>query len=248
MSRLENTPFRIEVARMTDMTVYVNSLAGCSPLPEIAYREIIARVLSGSLILDKHMSMASRLDDFISGFIAAVELRNRAGELGAFIEAICLSATVIDAALRIGLILKHQLRTESSEIPSELLHQAENDKPVSERHIYRKASEQAVIDRALFERLELLYQQRNRVVHRYITSELTTQDVLRIALDYEHTIGKVSEAVDELEREQIRKGVGMTHLENESFEMKYFLELSKRKHGGESLTKILRAKAVMQEG
>ena len=192
--------------------------------------------------------MASRLDDFISGFIAAVELRDRAGELGAFIETICLSATVIDAALRIGLILKHQHRTETSEIPPELLHQTENDTPVLERAIYRNAREQVVIDRALFERLELLYQQRNRVVHRYIISELTTQDVLNIALDYEQALGQVSEAIHRLEHEQIRKGVGMTHLEDGSFEMKDFLELSKHKHGGESLARLLRAKAVAQDG
>ena len=92
--------------------------------------------------------MAGRLEDFIAGFAAAVELRTRAGELGAFIESVCLGATVIDGALRIGLILKHQRITGTSEILPELLYQAEDDKPVSERVVYRRAREQEVIDEA----------------------------------------------------------------------------------------------------
>ena len=190
--------------------------------------------------------MVDRLEDFIAGFAAAVELRARAGEHGAFIESVCLGATVIDGALRIGLILKHQLMTGTSEILPGFVYQAEEDKPVSERAVYRRAREQDVIDEPLFEKLELLYQQRNRVVHRYIISELTTQDVLNIALGYEDAIGHVSGAVGELENEQIRERVGMTRSDNLTFELKDFFELSKDKHGGKMLARMLRGKPDVQ--
>ena len=190
--------------------------------------------------------MVGRLEDFIAGFTAAVELRARAGKLGAFIESVCLGATVIDGALRIGLILKRQTVAGTSEIVPELLYQADDDKPVSERAVYRLARERDVIDQALFEKLELLYQQRNRVVHRYIISELTTQDVLNIALDYEDAMGDVSAAVGELENEQLREGVGMTRSEDLTFELKDLFELSKDKHGGVQLASRLRGKPDAQ--
>lgn len=190
--------------------------------------------------------MVDRLQDFIAGLTAAVELHARAAELGAFIESVCLGATVIDGALRIGIILKRQLVTGTSEILPELLYQAEDDKPVSERAVYQRARELDVIGDALFQKLELLYQQRNRVVHRYIISELTTQDILNIALDYQDAIGYVSGAVAKLENEQIRKRVGMTRSEDLPFELREFFELSKHKHGGEQLASRLRGKPDAQ--
>lgn len=188
--------------------------------------------------------MADRLRDFIAGFTAAVELHNRAGRLGAFIESVCLAATIVDGALRIGLILRHQLNTNTAEVLDELLFQGTEDKAVLERVVYKRALEQKVIDAQLFEKLESLYQQRNRVVHRYIISELTTEDVLNIGIAYEKVIQDVSAAVGILEQEQIKMGVGMTRSEKVEFGLGEFLDLSSGKHGNANLTSGLRKKNV----
>ncbi len=188
--------------------------------------------------------MGDRLREFIGGFTAAIELHNRAGRLGAFVESVCLAATVIDAALRIGLILKHQLNTQSPELLDELLFQGKGDKAILERGIYRRALDQGVIDQPLFEKLESLYEQRNRVVHRYIISELTTQGVLDIALAFDKAIHEVSAAIGVLEHEQVQKGIGMTRSEAVQFELKEFFDLASGKHGDAGLTTKLRAKNV----
>ena len=70
----------------------------------------------------------NKLINFLNGLAAATELLNRAGKNGFFIEAVCLSANIIDAELRIGIILKHQIETRSREIPVEYLFQEEKGK------------------------------------------------------------------------------------------------------------------------
>ncbi|MGH9439749.1 MAG: hypothetical protein ACRD22_18180, partial [Terriglobia bacterium] len=76
---------------------------------------------------------------FMVGFTAAAELHTRAGRNGAFVESVCLGASVVDALLRVGLVLKHQLVTRSNEIPVELILQRPSDDLISEREIYKRA-------------------------------------------------------------------------------------------------------------
>lgn len=90
----------------------------------------------------------------MNGLAAAVQLLNRAGTNGFFIEYVCLATSVIDAILRIGIILKHQLKSRNNEIIDELLSQREEDKIISEREIYRKALKEGIITQALFAQLE----------------------------------------------------------------------------------------------
>src|SRR6266568_4499785 len=122
-----------------------------------------------------------RFEEFIAGFTAAQELHGRAGKDGSFIECVCLGASLIDAMLRIGIILQHQLNNRTREIPIDLIFQGEKDRAISEREIYRRALAISVIDNDTFTRLQSLYDERNRVVHRYIISRITTSDVLDTA-------------------------------------------------------------------
>ena len=165
--------------------------------------------MSGTFQQDTVMT-ESKIDQFMDGFVGAAELLQRAAQNGFFIEYICLAASVIDGALRIGLILQHQLQTQSSEPLEDLLLQTETDPIVSEREIYRRAARDAVIDSGLSHKLEDLYSMRNRVVHRFIISEITTQQVLQIATEFEQTLAAVNAAVGLLEAKQVELSVGMS--------------------------------------
>jgi len=146
----------------------------------------------------------------MKGFAAANQLMSRAGNKGCFVEYVCLATSVVDGLLRTGLVLKHQLDSHSSEIPTELIYQADDDKIISERMIYKKALEKGIISHDQFDRLEDLYTRRNKVVHRYIISEITTDQVLQIATEYQEIIDVVGNQVRTLEDQQIESGVGMT--------------------------------------
>jgi hypothetical protein len=190
----------------------------------------------------------------ISGNRLAVEMRvsyagtriddGRAAKVGSFLESVCLGASLIDAMLRIGIILQHQLNNRTAEIPLDLIFQGEKYGAISEREIYRRALAISVIDNDTFTRLQGLYDERNRVVHRYIISRITTSDVLNTAIAYEQMITALSKRIYEIEEQQINEGVGITvrgpALEGD--EGKRILEeIADEKHT-QHLAKLLRGK------
>jgi hypothetical protein len=181
--------------------------------------------------------------EFISGFAAARELHARAGKAGSFVESVCLGASLVDALLRVGLVLQHQLDHHTRDIPLDLVFQGSSDKPISEREIYRRAQTQRAIDDAIFQELQRLYDDRNRVIHRYVISRITTSGVLDIAIRYEAMVQNLSERFHEIEKRQIEEGVGITVAGPtlEGSEGKCFLEeLADEKHTS-ILAKIIRS-------
>ena len=85
-----------------------------------------------------------KLSNFMNGFTASVQLSQRAGEDGFFIEYTCLIASIIDGLLRIGLILNYQLENRTDDVLDSLLYQSDEDKIISERHIYKMALEKTL--------------------------------------------------------------------------------------------------------
>ncbi len=179
---------------------------------------------------------AGRLEQFMDGFAAASQLLSRAGHNGFLVEYVCLATSVIDAMLRIGLILQHQVKNQTDEILDELLFQDQGDKGIPEREIYREALKQHIINKELFDNLEELYQKRNRIVHRYIISDITTVQVLDIAIQYENIIPVVSKEIGELEKMQMKLGVGMT-VTGPEVTRSHINEMMARKHCDPSLTR-----------
>jgi uncharacterized protein YutE (UPF0331/DUF86 family) len=189
-------------------------------------------------------SEQDRLSHFMRGLTAA-QLLQRAGENGSFVEYICLATAVIDASLRIGLILQHQIKTRTDEILDSLLYQKDEDRIVSERQIYRKALQEDILSKDLFDKLESLYEKRNRVVHRYIISDITTEQVLDIGIQYEKINPLISEAVGKLEQRQIETRVGMTVVTDGASKAEMetlFNKMSAEKHGNPTLAHSLRGK------
>lgn len=181
----------------------------------------------------------------MNGLAAAVQLLSRAGTNGFFVEYVCLATSVIDAILRIGIILKHQLKSRNNEIIDELLFQSEEDKIISEREIYRKALKEGIITQALFDQLENLYRKRNKIIHRYIISDITTKHVLGIGMGYEKIIPKISNRIKELEERQIELGIGMTISDSDSTESQLKSQLEEmiaEKHQNAILNRALKKK------
>jgi len=184
--------------------------------------------------------------NFVKGLLAAKQLLIRAQKNGCFIESVCLSASIIDASLRIGIILKHQLNTKSDHLLNELLLQSDDDNITSEREIYNRSLRENIITKSTFSKLELLYKERNKVIHRYIISKITTEQVLSITIDYELIIHEIREALGLLEKQQIKEKIGMTihsHSLSKSDLNKHsqsIIKMINEKHGNKHLAEQLK--------
>ncbi len=154
----------------------------------------------------------SRFQNFTKGFSAADQLRSQAAKNGSFIEYVCLCTSIVDALLRIGLILKHQLDTSSSDILEELLYQPGDQDSMAERTIYRRALQEGIIDQSLYVELNTLHEKRNIVVHQYIISDITTDKVLEVGGQYRKALDSVKHRIRDIEAEQIRRGIDITNV------------------------------------
>jgi hypothetical protein len=182
---------------------------------------------------DEPVSPSEKFARFMGGFAAAAQLCKRAQDRSHHMEYIILAASLVDGLLRMGLLLQHQIETSSVELLEELLYQATDDKIIPEREIYRRAFGAGVVDQALFDELNDLYNWRNRVVHRYIISEITTADVQDVASDYHRALSRATFAVEQIEKRQIILGVGMTTVGRRS-PSDNLNEWAKLKHGESS--------------
>ena len=147
---------------------------------------------------------------FLQGFGATVFMLNKAVENHSFIEATCLLASQIDGLLRIGIVLQRQLDNNNSIIEKEWIYQGLKDKKKSEKDIYNKAKDLGVLDEELIKELYNLYEDRNRVIHRFIISEITVAEVEDIAYRYSKCSDKINSIIYDIESKQIELRVGMT--------------------------------------
>lgn len=159
---------------------------------------------------DQESVLASfQFDKFMYSLVTSKELIQKAYKNTNPIELVILLANQIDAALRLCLIMHEQIETESDYINIKLIHQKDTDKVIMEKSIYKMALEKGIIDNVLNEQLFKLYNQRNKVVHRYIISDITTKEIMKISIDYSLMENKIGEIVKELENKQFKKKVGL---------------------------------------
>lgn len=151
----------------------------------------------------------ARFDRFMVSLLASIDLTNKAQDKGSSIELVILFANRIDALLRLALILKKQLQDLTDSIDVTLIYQGDEDQPIFERSIYTLALEGELISESLFEKLQKLYKLRNKVVHRYITSDLKTNDIIGLVVEYMDIHVTIGAVVGALEQEQFEKGIGI---------------------------------------
>ncbi|MCC9073275.1 hypothetical protein LNQ49_16985 [Flavobacterium sp. F-65] len=150
-----------------------------------------------------------QFDKFMFSLASAGDLISRAYKSTNPIELVILLANQIDALLRLCLILHNQIETKTKEIDIKLISQRDEDKVVMEKSIYKMTFEKGIITKELHDELHNLYNKRNKVVHRYIISDLTTKDVYEISIDYSLMEKKIGDIVKFYEKEQHDKKIGM---------------------------------------
>ena len=168
-----------------------------------------------------------RLTLFQEGMAAAVLRLNRAIESRSALECVALSAAIVDGLLRIGLILKSQLDSNSPEFDQKLLHQQDKDVRHGERWVIEQAGSRGVIPEEFRANLTRLYDRRNKCIHRFIISDVNYGFVTQLVFDYADAITRLNRYVGELETAQLHKGVGFVVGEADAAELDYESELTR---------------------
>ncbi len=149
-----------------------------------------------------------RYEKFNASLAASFDLKNKAIENKSFIELIIINANQIDAYLRLCIVFKFQIIEKSMVFRLEYLFQSESDKPLMEKKIYDKALEIEIISDKQHKRLYELYDLRNKVVHRYIITDLKTINVMKFAYEYELLCEEIRKILALIEEEQYILKIG----------------------------------------
>lgn len=106
-----------------------------------------------------------------------------------------------------------------------------------EREIYKRTLDKGIISQEMYDELEDLYKQRNRVVHRYIITDIRTDEVFKIAYNYAILNDKVGSIVNSIEQEQVKQKVGINKnnvklgIKPDKMELERIISNIKDKHG-----------------
>lgn len=149
-----------------------------------------------------------RFEKFNASLAASFDLKYKAMENTALIELVILSASQIDAYLRLCIVLKLQTLENTDLFNLDYLFQGEKDKPIMEKKIYDKAKEMDIISEAQHKLLYRLYDRRNKVVHRYIISDIKTKELDDISYEYEYLCEEIRLVLRSIEVEQFDKKIG----------------------------------------
>jgi len=150
-----------------------------------------------------------KYEKFMASLCASYDLKNKAIENKSIIELLIIIANQIDAFLRMAIVLKKQIENKTEQIDITLLFQGENDSPIMERKIYKQAKDLFIIDSETYNKLEELYIERNKVVHRYIITDFKTRDLFQIVYDYENISETVRLSLKTIEDIQYAEGIGI---------------------------------------
>ncbi|MCD9853486.1 hypothetical protein LUD75_02125 [Epilithonimonas sp. JDS] len=149
-----------------------------------------------------------RYEKFNSSLAASFDLKNKALENRCFVQFIIITANQIDAYLRICIVLKYQLIEKTQEFKIEYLFQKENDKPVMEKKIYDISKKMNIINETQYNELYKLYNLRNKVVHRFIITDIKTLELPQISLEYESLCEEIRLILRNVELEQFNSKIG----------------------------------------
>jgi hypothetical protein len=162
----------------------------------------------------------AQFTNFLFGFGALRKLIFKANKDGALIEGAVAYAALVDGLLRIGLILKRQLINKNDDIDLALISQTSHKQYIPERAVFKLALDENVIEQVLFTEITELYDKRNEIVHRFLLTPQTYDQIPPTLDRYEVLFKKLEAVVWSLEEAQIKSGVGMTGASHESHEQK----------------------------
>ncbi|MFW0888221.1 MULTISPECIES: hypothetical protein [Pseudomonas] len=167
---------------------------------------IVNKVLYSVVIVpESDRKLAADLDKFdrFTGSLAAShDLLCTAIDAVACIEIIAIAANQIDAYLRLSLVIAKQLKEKTNDIETRYLYQADGEKGIMERKVFEDALKSQIIDLETFDSLNELYNLRNRVIHRYIISDIKSRDLVAIAGKYLSALEKTRLILRDFEQRQ----------------------------------------------
>ncbi len=149
-----------------------------------------------------------RFEKFNASLAASFDLKNKAIKNLSIIEIVILNANQIDAYLRLCIVFKFQILEKTNLFKLEYLFQSEADKPLMEKKIYDKAKEMQIISDKQHKKLYELYSLRNKVVHRYIITDIKTIELKEICYEYELICEEIRLMLKDIETEQFENKVG----------------------------------------
>jgi hypothetical protein len=150
-----------------------------------------------------------RWNRFMISYAASMDLTNRAYTNCSNIELVVLLANQLDAVLRQSIILKKQIVDLTDEIDISLIYQKETDKPIMEKKIYEMALTNAVINQEMYDDLVRLYDVRNKVIHRFVISDLRSNDIIQLVWSYSLIYDKLGDDLNSLEQTQFKNQIGI---------------------------------------
>lgn len=156
---------------------------------------------------------------FNASLTASFDLKNKAYESNSPIELLVIIANQIDAYLRIAIVIKRQILENTDKMDSAFLYQGENDPPLMERTIYKKAKELNIISEETYSELGTLYTERNKIIHRYIISDLKTIDIYIIVKRFDDVCEIVRQNLKIIEDMSFSSNVGIHSGERNPQEM-----------------------------
>lgn len=184
--------------------IYDIGLEGDSRIAE--QLAIVNKVLHSVVIVPesdrKRAADLDKFDRFLGSLAASYDLLYSAINALAFIEIIAIAANQIDAHLRLSLVIAKQMEQETDNIEIRYLFQADGEKGIMERKVFDDALESKVIDTETFDGLNELYNLRNRVIHRYIISDIKSRDLVTIAGKYLSALEKTRLILRDFEQKQ----------------------------------------------
>lgn len=149
-----------------------------------------------------------RYEKFLSALAATFDLLQRALQNEFPIELIIVYASQIDAYLRLCIVLKYQIIEKSNLFKIQYLYQDKTDKAINEKRIYKEAVEMKIITTEIYDMLFNLYNERNKIVHRYIISDIKTFMLFEIAEKYKMMAENIRLILAGIEKEQFENKTG----------------------------------------
>ncbi|WP_246014725.1 hypothetical protein [Geomonas oryzae] len=146
--------------------------------------DLVQKVLEKIIIIPEYDRLRAanldKYDRFLGALAASYDLLNSAIESESYVQIVVVVTNQIDAFLRLAIVIAKQLRDQTDLIEVKYFSQGDKEKGISERSIFSEATELGVIDVKIKERLNELYDSRNRIIHRYIISSIKTRDIIKI--------------------------------------------------------------------
>jgi len=175
--------------------------------------KIVQKILNSVVIVpqtDRELAAdLDKFDRFNASLAASHDLLFSAIESESYIEMIAIAANQIDAYLRLSIVIAKQISSKTNDIDVKYFFQADGEWGIMERKIYEHATEVGVIDDKISDELNALYQLRNRVIHRYIISNIKTRDLVEIAMRYLETVESIRLILAEFENMQANEKHGV---------------------------------------